>query len=161
MNILCQSERPIITCKQNGFVLELLWWNYDQASLFRPPSFLFLCCVLKDIIEVRSDCRMNQALQRTTSYACTISERMRRDSQTAIDVHRLWHAITPPQFGYCPGLWPARVWNASCKLSTLCYRSITFQDLIVFLHFIPNTYSHLEDKSFDKKAPFEIQPTWG
>ena len=37
-----------------------------------------------------------------------------RDSQTVPNVWGLRHAITPPHFCYCPGFWPARVWNASC-----------------------------------------------
>ena len=31
----------------------------------------------------------------------------------------------------------------------------------LFLHFIPDAYSHLQEKSFNKKAPFEPKPTGG
>ena len=38
---------------------------------------------------------------------------------------------------------------------------MTFQELTVILHFTPDAYNHLQDKSIDKKAPFEIKPTRG
>ena len=75
------------------------------------------------------------------------------------------HAVSLLQFCDCPSLWPARVWNTSCWLSTLRYRPITFVfavwDFIVFVHvyFTPDPYRQPISKSSGKKALFEIQPT--
>ena len=61
----------MVTCKQNSFVLELLQWGFNLASLFSPYffCFLFFFCSLKDIIAVKSDNRMNPALQRADTLS--------------------------------------------------------------------------------------------
>ena len=50
----------MITWKQNGFVLKLVQWNFELASLFSRPYSLYL----KDIIAVKSDYRTDPALQK-------------------------------------------------------------------------------------------------